>query len=196
MKWFFAKAALFAILTWPLIGAEAPPLRIVQGSGAVEVQEVAPNIVRIHFQPTGKATDRTLMMDPAFQPAGKDVVVEKSGSAQTLRSPEMRVVAGGTPLSVEVQDATGKTLLKLSGTTLTHDENENIWGIKGLDLGDTGLGILRNAGGTVAAGVQGGAGGPFFFTRSYGVLVDSDGGTFEAQDDTIRFQKGSRPDTE
>jgi alpha-glucosidase len=196
MKRFFAKAALFALLAWPLTGAGAPPIRIVQGPGAVEVQAVAPNIVRIHFQPAGKVTDRTLMMDPAFQPAVMDVVVEKSDSGQTLRSSEMQVVARGTPLSVEVQDASGKTLLKLRGTTLTHDENENIWGIKGLDLGDTGLGILRNTGGTVAAGVQGGAGGPFFFTRSYGVLVDSDGGTFQAQDETIRFQKGSRPDTE
>ena len=82
------------------------------------------------------------------------------------------------------------------GATITHDENENIWGIKGLDLGDTGLGILRNTGGTVAAGSQGGAGGPFFFTTRYGVLVDSDGGAFQAQDDTIRLQRGSRPDAE
>ncbi len=79
---------------------------------------------------------------------------------------------------------------------MVHDENENIWGIKGLDLGDTGLGILRNTGGAVAAGVQGGAGGPFFFTKRYGVLVDSDGGAFQAQDETIRFQRGSRPDAE
>ena len=63
-------------------------------------------------------------------------------------------------------------------------------------MGDTGLGILRNTGGSVAAGVQGGAGGPFFFTKRYGVLVDSDGGAFQTQDDTIRFQRGSRPDVE
>ncbi len=196
MNWFFAKAALFALIAWPLIGAEAPSLRIVQGSGAVEVQAVAPNIVRIHFQPKGKASDRTLVMDPAFQPAVTEAVIEKSGSGQTLRSAEMQVAAGGTPLAVEVRDASGKMLVKLSGTTLTHDENENLWGIKGLDLGDTGSGILRNTGGTVAAGVQGGAGGPFFFTKGYGVLIDSDGGKFQVQDDTIRFQKGSRPDTE
>jgi alpha-glucosidase len=193
-----AKAALFAVVAWPLIGAGTPPVRITQGSAAVEVQAVAPNIVRVHFQPTGQVSSRTLMMDPAFQPAGTDaVIIEKNGSGRTLSSPEMKVIlSGGTPLSVEVQDANGKTLLKLRGTTLIRDENENIWGIKGLDLGDTGLGTLRNAGGPVAAGVQGGAGGPFFFTRTYGVLVDSDGGVFQAQDDTIRFQKGSRPDTE
>jgi alpha-glucosidase len=218
MKSSFAKAALSAILAWtaiPLIGAGVPPVRIVQGSGAVEVQAVAPNIVRIHLQPTGQATERTLVMDPTFQPAGTDtVLVEKNGSMQTIRSAEMKVVVtGGSPFSVEVQDASGKTLLTLrndftggagrggqrqrgGGATLIHDENENIWGIKGLELGDSGLGILRNTGATVAAGVQGGAGGPFFFTKRYGVLVDSDGGAFQAQDDTIRFQKGSREDTE
>jgi len=35
MKWFLAKAALFAIIARPLIGAGAPPVRIVQGPGAV-----------------------------------------------------------------------------------------------------------------------------------------------------------------
>ena len=82
------------------------------------------------------------------------------------------------------------------GPALIHDENENIYGIRGLDMADTGIGILRSSGAAVAAGVQGGAGAPFFFTTRYGVLVDSDGGAFQAQDDTIRFQRCSRPDAE
>jgi hypothetical protein len=91
--------------------------------------------IRVHFQPTGKATDRTQMMDPSFEPVGTDsVIIRNNGSTQTLTSPEMRVIAGGTPLSVEVRDPAGKALLKLRGTPLTHDENENIWGIKGLEL--------------------------------------------------------------
>ena len=206
---------MFVCIAWPaagpLLAAEAAPIRIVQSPAAMEVQAVAPNIVRIHIQPNGQATERTLVMDPSFRPAGTDSVrTEKSGSTQTLSSPEMKVIVnGGTPFTVEVEDPAGKTLLILKnesgggaqrqrggGPRLLHDENENIYGIRGLDLGDTGVGILRNTGGAVAAGVQGGAGGPYFFTKRYGVLVDSDGGAFQAQDDTIRFQKGSRPDTE
>ncbi|MEI9974962.1 MAG: TIM-barrel domain-containing protein [Ignavibacteriota bacterium] len=213
------RAAGAALLTWPvyLLAAGEPPVRIQQGPDAVEVQAVAPNIVRIHFQPGGQSTPRTLMMDPAFQPVeGNGVRVVKDGAAQTIGSPEMKVVVSGdNPVSVEVQDASGKTLLVLrngnpatgggnpqrqrggpAGPAITHDENENLYGIKGLELSDSGLGILRNTGGNVAAGVQGNAGGPFFFTTRYGVLVDSDGGSFQAQDDTIRFQKGSRPDAE
>jgi alpha-glucosidase len=199
-----------------LSAAGGPEVRIQQGADAVEVQAIAPNIVRIHLQPNGQTTPRTLVMDPSLQAVGTDAVhVEKNGVVQTLSSAEMKVVVnGGNPFSVEVQDGAGKTLLTLKngfgggaargggqrqrggGATITHDENENIWGIKGLDLGDSGIGILRNTGGTVAAGVQGGAGGPFFFTKRYGVLVDSDGGAFQTQDETIRFQKGSRPDAE
>ena len=216
-------ATWFAIAAGPAaclpVGAGGSPVRILQGTDAVEVQAIAPNIVRIHLQPNGQTTPRTLVMDPALQPLSTDTVrIEKNGVVETLTSTEMKVmVNGANPFSVEVQDAGGRTLLTLSngfgngaasgraggprqrgggGATIVHDENESIWGIKGLDMGDSGLGILRNTGGSVAAGVQGGAGGPFFFTKRYGVLVDSDGGAFQAQDDTIRFQRGSRPDVE
>ncbi len=206
MKSRLARALRFAVLFWPasliLPAAGIPPVRIQQGPDSVEVEAVAPNILRIHLQPNGKATPRTLMMDPAFQPTGTEALrVEIHGAVQTIRSPEMSgVVNTAAPFSVEVRDASGKTILTLRtgprGVALIHDENENIWGIRGLDLSDGGLGILRNTGGAVAAGVQGGAGGPFFFTKRYGVLVDSDGGTFQMQDETIRFHKCSRPDAE
>ncbi len=78
---------------------------------------------------------------------------------------------------------------------MIHDENEDLYGIHGLDVADIGLGILRNTGGAVAAGVQGGAGGPFFLTKRYAVLVDSDGGSFQTRDETIRFQGKGRERT-
>ncbi len=209
----FAKLVALAIIQGSclLITAAEPQVKILQGSDAVEVQAVAPNIVRIHFQPNGQATPRTQMMDPAFQPVdASSVRLEKNGPVQTLSSGEMKVIVNGAPFSVEVQDPSGKAIVTLKndggahgggqrqrgGVSIIHDENENIWGLKGLSLEDTGLGILRNYGGAVAAGVQGGAGGPFFFTARYGVLVDSDGGSFQMRDETIRFQRGSRPDAE
>jgi alpha-glucosidase len=206
------------LICWPMacgaMCAEEPRIRVLRGSSVAEVEAVAPNIVRVHFQPNGQATPRTLMMDPAFQPVGASAVhLEKNGAARTFTSPEMKVIVNeSASFSVEVRDPNGKPLLTLrndtfggsggaarqrgGGPTLIHDENEKIYGIKGLDLTDIGLGILRNTGGAVAAGAQGGAGGPFLFTKRYGVLVDSDGGAFQAQDETIRFQRGSRPDAE
>lgn len=220
------RAPLTAVLIlWPLgsgaLLAQEPRIRVQQGANLAEVEAVAPNIVRVHFQPNGTTTPRTLVMDPSFRPVGAESVrLEKNGAAATLTSSEMRVIVNqGAALSVEVQDSNGKTLITLrsdafgatpsgsggapgqrqrggGGPALIHDENENLYGIKGLDLNDSGLGILRNTGGAVAAGAQGEAGGPFFFTKRYGVLVDSDGGAFQAQDETIRFQRGSRPDAE
>jgi len=110
----------------------------------MEVQAVAPNIVRIHFQPGGKTTPRTLVMDPAFQPAATAVRLEKNGQAQTLTSSEMKVVVDESGAgSVQVQDGAGKALVTVKGAaaerqrggrdagggvTIEHDANENLYG--------------------------------------------------------------------
>ena len=202
-------AALIVLCTPAAVLAQDPQIHLLHGSDVVDVQAVAPNIVRVHLQPNGKTTPRTLVMDPSFQPVGVDAVhLEKNGAIQTLSSAEMKVIVNDAgPFSVEVQDAGGKTLLTLKnesggqrarsgGPVMIHDENENLYGIHGLDIADIGVGILRNTGGAVAAGVQGNAGGPFFLTKRYAVLVDSDGGSFQTRDESIRFERGSRPDAE
>lgn len=200
--------------------AQDAPSATVQIGNQVEIQGIAPNIVRIHVKPDGKTTPRTLVIDPALKLAASGSFgIERSGAAQILSSSEMRVVAEDSlsdSFSVQVQNGRGKTLLTIrndgpkrarpaaagervpgpfSSSVMIHDEQENLYGIRGTELEDNGAGILRNAGGKVAAGVQGGAGGPFFFTTSYAVLVDSDGGTFQTRDEQIHFH-GSRADTE
>lgn len=189
--------------------AQQSPIRIVHDSDVVQIQAYASNIVDIHFEPGGKVTPRTVVMDPALKPAPNAVQVKNSADGQTLSSPEMKVVVRDTPFfSVTVEDALGHTLVTVrdeAGTpagrdahraVLIHDENENLYGITGLPWHDrVGGGILRNNGGSVAAGSQGDAGAPFFFTKRYGVLVDSDGGDFTNIDQTIAFG-GSRPDVE
>jgi alpha-glucosidase len=206
------RAAFISTIVWVAASqpasTDAPQIRVVHGADVVEVQAVAPNIVRIHFQPGGKTTPRTLVMDPGVQPVGTNSVrLEKSGENQTLWSPEMKVVVSDTgAFSVQVQDSLGKALVTVKNgtaqrgrggsTVLEHDANESLYGIHGLDLSDNGAGILRNSGGVVAAGVQGNAGGPFYLAKRYAVLVDSDGGAFQTRDESIRFGNGSRPDTE
>lgn len=181
--------------------AQQAPIRIAHDSDVVEIQAYAPNIVDIHFEPGGKVTPRTLVMEPSLKPSPGAVRVEKNGNVQTLSSSEMRVVVHDNPFfSVEVQNGQGKTLVTVKSekhsTVLIHNENEDLYGITGLPLrDDINGGILRNNGGAVAAGYQGDGGAPFFFTRRYGVLVDSDGGNFTTIDRTISFH-GSRPDTE
>ena len=212
-----ARSALLSTLIWAAAAqpAPAPQIRVVHGADVVEVQVVAPNIARIHFQPGGKTTPRTLVMDPAFQPVATPVRLERNGQAQTLTSSEMKVVVDESGAgSVQVQDGAGKALVTVKagtaerqrggrggrggggGVIIEHDANENLYGIHGMDLADDSGGILRNAGGRVAAGVQGNGGAPLYFSKKYAVLVDSDGGVFRPRDESIRFNGGSRPDSE
>ncbi len=85
--WFAILAGLAACL---LAGAEEPQIKILQGSDAVEVQAVAPNIVRIHLHPGGQTTPRTLVMDPGFQPVDTDQVRLEKDGALSRRSSHRR----------------------------------------------------------------------------------------------------------
>jgi alpha-glucosidase len=202
-------AAFWACGSRPAL-AQGPQIRLAHDSDVVEIRAVRSNIVDVHFEPGGKVTPRTVVMDPSLKPADVGAVrIERNGGVQTLRSAEMRVVVNDDPFfSVRVEDVQGKTLLTIRSQTqafrgrqmvtteILHNENEDLYGIDGLPWhGDFDASILRNAGGTVAADFQGDGGAPFFFSHRYGVLVDSDGGTFTAINEAIQF-RGSRPDSE
>jgi len=68
--------------------------------------------------------------------------------------------------------------------------------MRGLNRADNGGGLLRNNGAEVSAGAQGEGGAPWFFTTRYGILIDSDGGSFLTSDGAVDFSSGSRYDTE
>lgn len=87
--------------------AQGRQIRLVHDSDVVEVEAVAPNIVRFHIEPGGKTSPRTLVIDPSLQTVGLDRVrVDRNGPAQTLSSPEMRVVVIDAPTgSIQVQDS-------------------------------------------------------------------------------------------
>ena len=202
-----AKLCLLAgslLLTAPLWGQSV--LRVAQGEDVIEVEAVAPNILRVHVELEGRFTPRTLVMDPSFKPQEPGLEFQKSKDAAVLTSRQMSVVVHeGPPMDVEVKDAEGHLLLtlhdlvhqaRMKGLAIVHDENEDLYGMSGLDRTDSGAGILRNGGATVAQGIQGNGGAPFVFTHRYGVLVDSDGGSFDPLDDTLYFHHDSRPDVE
>src|SRR6201999_737892 len=85
---------------------------------------------------------------------------------------------------------------KRSELLIGRDQEEPLYGMRGLELVDHGGGLTHKQGATVAASAQGDGGAPFFFTAHYGVLIDSDGGKFETCDHCVRFQGSSRSDVE
>ncbi len=172
--------------------------------GVVDVEAMAPGIVRVFIQPAGKTGERTLVLDPALK------ALPASGFRRdglSLLSPEMSVtlVPGEAP-AVELRDASGVLLLTLvdplgevalhHNVAIAHNESDVLYGMRGFDRFPSAEGFVRTGGADVAAGIQGDAGGPFFFTTRYGVLVDSDGGSFEAKDEILRYKHESRDDAE
>lgn len=61
--------------------------------------------------------------------------------------------------------------------SIVRSDSLDLYGMRGIAR-DEDAAIVRNGGAIVRAGSQGEAGGPFFFTTAYSVLIGSDGGRF------------------
>jgi alpha-glucosidase (family GH31 glycosyl hydrolase) len=182
-------------------------IHVTSDAGVVEFEMIRSNILRVDVQPAGKRSGRTLVMDPNLKSAVLAVVsTGQAGEQFSLRSAQIRVtVTHLSPLAFSICDAAGKELIEQSDPiegASRHDatfhrlSSENLYGMSGLSMRENGGGLLRNNGSKVAAGAQGEAGAPWFFTTRYGVLIDSDGGTFDTRDGVIEFSGDSRDDLE
>ena len=200
-----SRLLFVSFLTFSTLWAQAQSIRFVQGKDVVEVEAVSENVIRVHIEPDGVVTARTLVIDPAFVPA-KTSSASASRDGRSITSSMFSASFSGDPVSaLEIKNAGGVTLLRIPDLlansrvgriALEHDKSETLYGMRGLTLEDTGAGLERTGGAVIAAGVQGDGGAPFFFTKRYGVLVDSDGGAFEPLDKTIQFRNSSRTDVE
>ncbi|MGB6744293.1 MAG: TIM-barrel domain-containing protein [Terracidiphilus sp.] len=182
-------------------------VHIVAGPGTIDVEMIAGNILRVDVQPDGKKSPRTLVLDPALT-AGvvQDFSVRAGNESTVMRSANISVsISDSSSLAISVHDEAGRLLVEQDDpfgearshrAVLHHMFGEDIYGMHGLDRLDNGGGLLRNNGGEIAAGAQGEAGAPWFFTTRYGVLIDSDGGEFFTEDGSVEFSNGSRDDIE
>lgn len=189
------------------ISQTADGAHITSDRGVIELEIIAPNILRIDAEPGGKTSPRTLVMDAALK-ADADVhpiVISTAGSLQ-IRTVQLAVSFTCDPKSnLIVRDGDGSRLIEQSDilgqaagrrAEFTYAPGENIYGISGLGRRENGGSLIRNNGGEITAGQQGEAGAPWFFTTHFGVLVDSEVGTFDTRDGWIEFSGGSRQDLE
>jgi alpha-glucosidase len=181
--------------------------RVVSAAGSIEVEMLATNILRVDVQPNGKKSPRTLVLDPNLTGTAPTNFSIHTGDISTvIQSAGLSVsISRTSPARITVNDAQGKLLVEQSDplgdarihtAVLQHTFGENLYGMRGLDRVDNGGGLLRNNGAEVAAGAQGEAGAPWFFTTRYGVLIDSDGGAFFTRDGAVEFDNDSRDDFE
>lgn len=182
-------------------------VHLVTAAGSMDVEAMEGNILRVNVQPDGKSSPRTPVLEPGLAPnAATQVSIEDESQATVIQTSQILVsIAHAAPFAVTVRDAHGNLLVEEASpfddarnrsVVLHHKFGENLYGMRGLDRRDNGGGLLRNNGAQVAAGAQGDAGAPWFFTTRYGVLIDSDGGEFFTHDGTVEFDNGSRNNVE
>ena len=191
----------------PRIEEATGSLRIATDAGVLNVEMIASNMLRVSVQPAGKPSPRTLVIDPEFKATPyASAHNEHEEERSILSSSQMRIsIRRAIPYTITIFNASGEKLLEQEnpfgdahdhGATFTHRVSENLYGMNGLSMRDNGDTLLRNNGAIVAAGNQGDGGSPWFFTTSYGVLIDSDGGIFNTQDNSVEFTSGSRDELE
>lgn len=189
------------------VSKSAGGAQITVGTNTIELQLLAPDILRVDAEPANKATPRTLVIDPALKPqTGFSPAITTTRDSVNIRTSSLDAAFSCAPRpSLVVRDAAGDRLLEQHDilgqaaerrAEFLHDAGQNLYGISGLGRKDNGEGLIRNNGGQVSAGQQGEAGAPWFFTTRFGVLIDSDGGTFDTHDGWIQFSGGSRQDLE
>jgi alpha-glucosidase len=203
-------AAIFISTCWPLRAQTQSPagsdaIEIISGNSILDVQTVEDNVVRVHVLPDGQSSPRTLVLDPTYRPP-TSIRKADEGGAYVLSTSDLSVhVNREKPFGISIYDSTGHRLLESSdpfadaqdrGVKVLHDKADTFYGIHGLGREDTSIGLTRNSGGLVVAGVQGNSGAPYIFTVNYGLLVDSDGGEFKTAPGRLSFLHGSRSDVE
>ncbi|HEX4030702.1 MAG TPA: TIM-barrel domain-containing protein [Terracidiphilus sp.] len=182
-------------------------VHLVTGSGNVDVEMLEGNVLRVDVQPDGKKSPRTPILEPDLVPGAlRTISIHDENQSTVIWSAHIVVsISHAYPFTITVHDEAGNLLVEEvnpfgdahnRSVVLHHEFGENLYGMRGLERRDNGGGLLRNNGAQVAAGAQGDAGAPWFFTPRYGVLIDSDGGEFFTQDGTVEFNNCSRSDTE
>lgn len=212
----FVSLLLLAVCQSTPAQSAAPPARmaplpdgveLTEGSSTLDVRIIENHVVDVHVRLNGQSTPRTLVIDPhprLRQPSA--VRRSERNNLYTLSTSGVSVGIDETaPYSITFTGENGQQLLRSAdpfgearngGVTMVHATGDALYGISGIGLNETSVGLTRNGGGKVEAGVQGDSGAPFAFTVSFGLLVDSDGGDFSTAPGSVTFAHDSRPDVE
>jgi alpha-glucosidase (family GH31 glycosyl hydrolase) len=176
--------------------------------GTLSLRLIGDNVVHIHFIPRTGATPPTLVMAPhTTGPSETPVLVSRQAGDLQLRGGQLRVTLDEASGSLSIFDAGAEhPLLQVSGITslargtlvLRFAKKAPLFGIGGTDAFQKHPASLERRGRQVAkAGAQGDAGAPLVWsTAGFGVLIDSQGATFNLAPGRLRVSKLSRPDTD
>lgn len=201
----FLVAGLAVIACSANLHPGSPKLIAADASGVLTVYAVAPDVLRIDFEPNGVASEPTPVMDlnglRKARPYGsiRDGLIQTGGLTAELAPDQIRIKSADGTVSLSID----RSALHSGDLKLTHAPEENLYGMRGYRVGrakdprqDISQGLLRNHGDPVAAGSQGDGGAPIAYSTKWGLFIDSVDGDFETDGPSLEFSKGSRKDVE
>jgi alpha-glucosidase (family GH31 glycosyl hydrolase) len=174
--------------------------------GRLTVYAVAPDVLRIEYEPTGVTPVPSPILDLDGLRKARPV-----GSVRELSLKTSKLTAELIQGAIRVETSDGQVVLRFDRAPLSagavkvsHAGGENLYGMRGYSVWpdrneprlDPSQGLLRNNGAPVAAGAQGDGGAPVAFTNKWGLYVDSIDGDFVNDGKVLQFRKGSRKDVE
>jgi alpha-glucosidase len=180
-------------------------VEVTANSSSLDVTIVEDNVVRLYARAEGASSPRTLVLDPSYR-TPSSVSISRQSDGYVIRSAGVTVrVHAGAHCDVSISDREGHRILEAEDVLrragnrellAAHASTDTFYGLHGIGLHDTTAGLTHNTGGPVRAGIQGESGGPFVFTKRYGLLVDSEVGDFRITPTNLVFEGDSRPDLE
>jgi alpha-glucosidase len=174
--------------------------------GTLALRLMGEGVLRVHFIPAAGATAPALVMAPhAKGLAPPEVTAARHGHELLLRGRRLRVALDRAAGTLTVFDGgSRKPLLRLAhlanlargALALRFAPRAPLYGIDGTDaFNPKPAQLLRKGRQLAAAGAQGNAGAPFVWsTAGFGVLLDSQGATFDLRQSSLRVSKLSRSD--
>ncbi len=189
------------------VTVDGDALNIFSGTDQLIVQVCKPDLLKVDYRPGGSFSEETPMINPdKVWTKGNITSIDIVSDPMVITTSKMVVKITKIPFRISVYDISGNLLIKeadeggvyIGGVNFTHNPGDNFYGIYGYSCGaNSSAGLLRNNGGSVAAGNQGGCGAPFVWsTNGYGVLVDSDGGAFSIDSTKLNYSGVSKKNTE
>jgi len=181
-------------------------LTCASNGSRVEVEAVETGVLHVLVEPDGTADTRTPVLDPAFRPRPVNaLIVQVEGKSGVVRSAGFTASFDCASTNLTLSDPAGTELLhaddiattaKAGRLTLSRTIQDPLYGIEAVPRFGVETTLERSKGGQVKAWSQGNAGGPFFFTRRFGLLVDSVDGRFTTEGAAVTFDRSSRKNLE
>ena len=166
------------------------------GSDVLALKPCTPNILMINFRPDGVEDPDTLVVGRTLW-SSTGASIDTSGDPISIRTTEFNAQIDRNPLRIHLFTKKDLVLFEEPDTGGIHANRLDLVTSGGIFYGihNRSTGTLNTqSGGTVSAGNQGQAGGPFVWsTKGWGFLADADGGNISITSNSFSFTRPASP---